>query len=198
MLAIRGLVLVDIGGFDMLRLSTCVALFFLAMSASAVPSSLQRRLLEETPWYEAQKNGFGDPDSPDYKGGLMRMHPLHIRLGITRITADGFERYESDRPIKAKINSWKETRGALQIEATEIDGGAIHVRVTVRLFRAEGNEIWPPESRRDVYAIVWEEKRDAEPWHENPEGIRWQNNDHSKWYFVSERDLKFVPEGHQF
>jgi hypothetical protein len=70
--------------------------------------------------------------------------------------------------------------------------------VTVQRFLAAGNEIWPPESRRDVDAIIWEEKRDAEPWHETPEGVRWQKNDHSKWYFVSERDLKFVPEGHEF
>jgi len=69
------------------------------------------------------------------------MHPLHIRLGITSITAERFERVNSDRPIKAKINSWKNVRGAVLIEATEIDGGAVHVRVTVQVFRAEGNEI---------------------------------------------------------
>jgi hypothetical protein len=193
---------IDIGDFDMFRFSTGIALFFLAMSAksdtSVEPSSLQRRLLEETPWYQAQKNGFGDPTSPDYKGGIMRMHPLYGRLGITRVTADGFERLESDRAIKAKINSWRMTSDGLQIEATEIDGGAVHVRVTVQRFLAAGNEIWPPESRRNVDAIVWEEKRDAEPWHETPEGVCWQKNDHSKWYFVSERDLKFVPEGHEF
>ena len=194
--------LVDIVGFDMFRFSTGLALFFLTMSAKsktpAEPSSLQRRLLEETPWYEAQKNGFGDPASTDYKGGIMRMHPLYVRLGVMRISADGFERRESDRPIEAKINGWRMTSEGLQIEATENDGGAVHVRVTVQRFLAAGNEIWPPESRRDVDAIIWEEKRDAEPWHETPEGVRWQKNDHSKWYFVSERDLKFVPEGHEF
>ncbi|MBK9989388.1 MAG: hypothetical protein IPP19_01315 [Verrucomicrobia bacterium] len=164
----------------------------------SAPSTLQRRLLEETPWHEAEKNGLGDPASPDYKGGIMRMHRWDSRLGITRITADGFERLNSYRPIKAKIDSWREAHDALLIEATEIDGGAVHVRVTVQLFRAEWSQIWPPESRRDVYAIVWEEKRDAEPWHETPEGVRWQKEDHSKWYFVSERDRMFVSEGHVF
>ncbi len=159
---------------------------------------LHARLLAEPTWHEAQQDGMGDPTSPRYQGGIMRMHPRDYYLGILTITADAFERNLGERPMKAKITGWKSVKEGLLIEGVEDNGRWVRIILRVVRFHAKNISHSPEEERRDVDAILWREQREEAPLQYNENGDSWREEDHDEWFFVAKSDLDVVPQGSQF
>lgn len=187
----------------MLRPVLSLVLLLSAMSIHAVPASdssaLHQRLLAEAPWYEVQQEGPGTPGTADFKGGVMRMHPLNGDLALLQIDAEGFETLVGAQSHKVRITKWATAEGdAVGIEGTDDQGHWVRVTVKTVRFLAKFMTRGTPESRRDIDAILWTVTREPTTGELAASGGALRDGVAGHLYFVSSRDLDAVPEGHEF